>query len=522
MKKKNIKKPVATKRNLPKIPWLPILIGIGILLLILIFDPRIFLGGDNCHYMSLAQSILHGHYRTEAFIGTPPETGVTPGYPFILALSLATFGRTFTPAKILSFLCFLSSLFIWWKLFNRQGIDKRISLGFLAFAVINPLISEFSHWELTEAPFMLISSATILYYVISLQKKNKLNWVITAVLAATTYYLRAAGIALPIAIGVALLLQKKWKEFVIYAAVVVFLVSPWFIRMMTMGKQVGGGTYLQYFISNPDTGEIFSMSGLIAKAFRNLFGYSFVNLPSLFFPIGQDSFANKNILGYLIGLILLVLIVIGIIQNIRSSRSIYSIYVIVTVLILISFAEKAVLVRYLVVIFPFIAVLLLSGLEKIWKKLKTKPVYSFDIVLLLVILALPSYFKAESANRSVLSQYLKGDKYADYGSNFIRFIEANEWIKSNDNINSGVISRKPTLTWWYSNHPSKGYIWRTDVNQVKNDIDTSGAKYVIVDQISGTTQQYLIPTIRAFPQNFKVLFVTQRPENYVLEYIKNP
>ncbi len=522
MKKKNIKKPVATKRNLPKIPWLPILIGIGILLLILLFDPRTFLGGDNCHYMSLAQSILHKHYRTEAFIGAPPETGVTPGYPFILAISLATFGRTFIPAKIFSFVCFLTSLLIWWKLFNRQGIDKRVSIGFLAFAVINPLISEFSHWELTEAPFMLISSAAILYYLVSLQKDNKLNWIITAILAAASFYMRAAGIAIPIAIGFALLLQRKWNQFFIYSIAVVVLVSPWLLRMMTVGKQTGGGIYLPQFFSNPDTGETLSMGGFIAKAFRNLSRYLFVNLPTMFFPIGQDNFVTKAFLGYLIGSVFSISILIGVFNNIRSKLSVYSLYIVISILILISFSEQAAIVRYLVVIFPFIAVLLLLGLEKIWKKIQTKPAYSFGIILLLVILALPSYFKAESANRSVLSQYLKGNKYADYGANFVRFIEVNEWIKSNDNTNSGVISRKPTLTWWYSNHPSKGYIWRTDVKQVKNDIDTSGAKFVIVDQISGTTQQYLIPTIRAFPQNFKVLYVTQRPENYVLEFIRNP
>jgi hypothetical protein len=231
---------------------------------------------------------------------------------------------------------------------------------------------------------------------------------------------------------------------------------------------------------------------------------------------------TKSAISYLLGGALLITIIYGIVYNIRSKQSIYSLYLIISILILISFSEQAAIVRYLVVIFPFIVVLLLSGLEKIWGKFRVKPVYSFGIVLLFVLLALPSYFKAESANRNVLSQYLKGDKYADYGSNFVRFIEANEWIKNNDNTNAGVISRKPTLTWWYSGHPSQGYIWRTDVNQVKNAIDSSGAKYVIVDQISGTTQQYLIPTIRAFPQNFKILYVTPKPENYVLEYIKNP
>jgi len=103
----------------------------------------------------------------------------------------------------------------------------------------------------------------------------------------------------------------------------------------------------------------------------------------------------------------------------------------------------------------------------------------------------------------------------------INFIEVNKWIKENDTTHVGVISRKPTLTWWFSGHPSRSYLWRADPDLVKANIDSLGAKYVIVDQISSTTPQFLIPTIKAFPQNFKVLFVTQRPETYVLEYVKD-
>jgi hypothetical protein len=120
----------------------------------------------------------------------------------------------------------------------------------------------------------------------------------------------------------------------------------------------------------------------------------------------------------------------------------------------------------------------------------------------------------------MLSEYFKGDRFAGYDISFIRFIEANEWLKSYDSTRVGVISRKPTLTWWFSRHPSQGYKLGTP-DQVKADIDSLGAKYVIIDQIFGQTAQFLLPAVRAFPQNFNVIHVTKKPETYVLEVTRD-
>lgn len=187
---------------------------------------------------------------------------------------------------------------------------------------------------------------------------------------------------------------------------------------------------------------------------------------------------------------------------------------------LISFSEMAVIVRYLVVIYPFIVILFILGLEKVFTRIKQKHSYIFGIFLVIALLSLPRYINAVRENSRVRSQYLQGNKYAEYEPNLLNFIEANKWLKKYDTTSVGVISRKPTLTWWFSGHPAQGYIWRSDVNLVKANIDSLGAKYVIVDQISSSTSQFLIPTIRAFPESFKVLYVTKRPETYVLEIVK--
>jgi len=54
---------------------------------------------------------------------------------------------------------------------------------------------------------------------------------------------------------------------------------------------------------------------------------------------------------------------------------------------------------------------------------------------------------------------------------------------------------------------------------VMADIDSSGAKYVIIDRLSGTTQQFLIPTIQQYPDRFEPVYVTNEPKTYVLKIL---
>ena len=518
MKNKRLQRQEQKRKMMRHVPWKIILFTVTIILLFLIFDPKMSLGGDNCHYMSLANSILHKSYKTEALIGTPPEVGVTPGFPFVLSISLAIFGRTFVPAKVFSFACFIGALWLFWKILIKAGLEKRTTWLILAFGVFNTAVSEFSHWELTEAPFMLISAAAIYFYFASLEKNKMTNLLLTIVLVAAAFYIRTAGICLPIAIGLAFLAQKKWKEFAIYTLLVAILFFPWFIRYITVGGQVGGGTYLPYFTSDPSTGATFSLSGFVEKMLRNFSRYSFTNLPSLFLPILNEKIYHNQTIGYLTGGLFLLLIVLGIVKSVRSKLNFYSIYIILQLLILISFAEHAALVRYLVVIFPFLTLFLIIGAEKLLSKLHAKKItnYSFAIILIIVLFSIPTYIRAAKDNTSMLSEYFKGDRFAGYDISFIRFIEANEWLKTYDSTRVGVISRKPTLTWWFSGHPSQGYKLGTP-DKVKADIDSLGAKYVIIDQIFGQTAQFLLPAVRAFPQNFNVIHVTKKPETYVLE-----
>jgi 4-amino-4-deoxy-L-arabinose transferase-like glycosyltransferase len=504
-----------------KFPLFIIFIAVAAILLLLFFDPKTFSGGDNAHYMSLAQSILHGHYNVEAFISAPPEIGVTPGYPLILSVFLAVFGKTFMPAKILSFLCYLTAFWLWWRLFVRQGYDKRTVLLFLGFCVFNPIIAEYSHWELTEAPFILISTLALYCYFSAAKNNDRRYWILAGVVAACAFYVRAAGLTVSIAIGITLITQKKWRPLLYFSIPVIVLIIPWFIRMLIVSAEVGGGTYLPQFFSET-SGSSVATGGFTGKFFRNFNRYTFVNLPALFLPIAEMTLFTNATLGYVLGGSITALILIGIVRLIKSEQRLYVVYVVCFMLVLYSYNEAAAVVRYMVVIAPFIALLLFKGTEYVCQafKLRSSSVGAVFVMGMFLILSLPVYFQHIGPNVSMLSEYCGGNTYAGYHANFVRFIEAHKWLERYDHTDTGVISRKPRLTWWFSGHPAQEYVRDPDPRAVKADIDSSTAKYVIVDRISATTPRFLIPALQAFPESFGILHVTRPPETFVLEIIK--
>ncbi len=495
-----------------------ILLLLVIFSLLVIFDIKTFMGGDNAHYASLAKSLLNGHYRVVAFISHPPETGVPPGYPIILAVLFALFGLTFIPVKIFSLLCFVISLWIWWKIFLINKVNKIAAFALVAFAIFNTSISEFSHWELTEAVYMLVSSFAIYWFFISEKNEKFLNWIILGILGVASYYIRATGAMVSIAIFIALLLRKKWKSTIVFSVTNAILLAPWIIRNLLISGQVTGGGYTSQFFTNPATGVKYSAAQFLAKFGNNLTKYIFVHLPSLFFPLGQQTFYKNTGLGYFIGAILIMTIIIGIIFLLKKRREIFVIYIILYLILLSMFNKNAVLLRYIIVIYPFIAICVVGGLKFIEDRLKLKRWFSLLFTIGVATLALPVYINAVSQNFPILIKNVSGNRFAGYHPVYVRFIEANEWIMKNVPDEVGIISRKPRLTWLFSRHPAKNYLYLSP-EDVMADIDTSGAQYVLIDRLSGTTQQFLIPTIQQYPDRFESVYVTGEPKTYVLKIL---
>lgn len=510
-----------------------IFLSISGILLLLIFDPKIFMGGDNAYYSSLAYSMLDGKYEPYFQIGHQPETGVTPGYPAVLAVLHLIFGKTFLPAKILSFVFFLGALWVWFKIFEHTKLKLAEAIAYLSFAILNTQISEFSHWELTESMYMLLSALAIYMYSIAIERDKLLDWVLTGVFGVLCYYNRASGATISIAIFLSLLVSKKWRQIAIFATVNVVILAPWILRNFAIAGAATGGSYVNQFFIDYETGQKLSSSEFIAKMGRNLLRYFSINLPTLFFPYLENFFVKNLFWGIIFGGILSLLWCIGSFKWLRDiKKRAIVLYLISLGLVLISFSETAALVRYITVIFPLLAMSVASAFYTIFSQQRkkqpgAKPVsatpiatkFSLAFAIIISILAIPVYIRTVSSNLPSLIKNISGDKLAGYHPGYISFINACEWISENTDTSEGLICRKPQLSWWFSGRKSRNYLQRPDPDAVMTDIDTSGAPLVLVDQLFSSTQYFLIPAIKAHANRFSVLYVTPSPQSYVLRIL---
>jgi len=141
-----------------------------VLISILLFDPKPFLGGDNAVYVILAESIVQGKgYRDLHIVGEPPHTTYPPGMALLFAPFVAVFGRNLILLKFVIVLVGLAGY--WFFLKITQGISppfvsKYASCLYLA----TPPLILYNHWCLSEIPYLTASLGAI-WFVLKGEKE---------------------------------------------------------------------------------------------------------------------------------------------------------------------------------------------------------------------------------------------------------------------------------------------------------------------------------------------------------------
>ena len=115
--------------------WLVLILAVGGLLrlLPLLLWPGQGCTRDECTYQSIARGIVAGHGMT-----APEEWLWAPGYPYLLALSLATTGSE-EAVKWLQVWASLASMVALWRIGSRVGDDR---VGWLAAAMYAVVFSK--------------------------------------------------------------------------------------------------------------------------------------------------------------------------------------------------------------------------------------------------------------------------------------------------------------------------------------------------------------------------------------------
>ncbi len=516
-KKKKIidskRRPVSFKPPLRDI----IVIILGGIILAIVFNPSMFTGGDNAQYITLAKSILKGEYRNVAFIGNPTEIEIPPGYPLLITPLIGLFPDTFIPTKLLSFISMLLGIWVCLKLFDKHKIPK-IAGAIIALAFfLNPAFNEFSHWTLTESPYFALSLFGLWIFDKNWETENVWKFTITCVVLIVTMYIRPVAAPLLLGAFVFLLLKKRFAKAALFIFTGVIIYGPWLIRNILVRKGDEESFYLINFFGGNATGSAKSV-GLFERFFANMGKYIFRELPTTFTAVQGET----GIVPSIVGLITVLLIGVGLYRLIIRKNSFIPYYIIIYSSMLMLYNPRFATFRYLVQLLPLLMIAIWECLS-IEKPIRIKPwrkqiLIIFSIIML--VIAFFRYIPVAKNNLIILQEYSRGNKYAGVQNpGWLRFIEACDWIKENTDENAGLISRKPRISFILSDRPGKVYVFSQSPRTVLEDIDSSGAEYIIVDKLIATTQAYLIPTIQAYPERFALVHKTPPPETYVFKLL---
>ena len=456
-------------------------------------------GGDSAQYIILAESLAKGlGYRAINYPNSPFFYHYPPGFPLILSFVVKFFGRNFYLMHILiAFLGYLSIIFSY-HLFKKYT-DQNLAFIIVLLMSCNWVFLHYSSQRiLSDVPYLLFSILFLFFISGYIDKREAVNreGVLAVLILIVCYFIRYVGLVLFVAAIISLLfynlsLRVKFKKIIFISLVFLF---PFFVWQITLRKL------------NPLSVLNYSKQFFLIDPYRPYLGTLFENPRFIFFRIIEGInyyyqmiakslflyFIKKtNFLREILPLISLILIFIGVYKHTSAKKNYLFFFYFFIYFLLIAFWPYREGVRFLIPILPFLYFYLVIGINKVFKKFP--PQIFYFVIVFLFIFNLHSSFSLKKISHKNLPSSLK------------HFFSLHSWINKNLPKKGIVISRKPTVTYFFTQHKSIIYPFSSP-EKIWEKIKKEKVKYIIIDEFSRETYYYLLPFIYKYRKNLKLLY----------------
>uniref|UniRef100_A0A7V1EIL3 Glycosyltransferase RgtA/B/C/D-like domain-containing protein n=1 Tax=candidate division WOR-3 bacterium TaxID=2052148 RepID=A0A7V1EIL3_UNCW3 len=478
----------------------------------LLFDPKLFTGGDNAVYIILAESITTGKgYKNIYLPEQPPHTQYPPGFPLLLSIPILIFGKNIILLKLMIFLTGLGSLLFFYLIIKEyfKEYSKIFTLVYLSI----PIFINYNHWILSEIPFLFFSLGAI-YFLLKFCHKRQLSiFLVATFFAIYAFFIRTAGISLILGFVLFSIIKKEYKYLIIFLILFLIFFIPWEMRNASIPDNTG---YIKQLLAkNPYQMELGTVgfSDFMRRIWDNLLLYSFTILPSTILPI-----LNYKFLPGLSGLIFMLFTITGFILRLKKF-TILETYFIFGIGVLLAWPGVWSSDRFLLPLIPLVLIYIFSGLIWIQNRLKIKN-FALVILGLLIVLNVISIIPQAKTAVSQNLDYMKGNRFAGYTIDWRRYFEVIDYIRKNIPEDRIIMARKPEFVYLLSRHKSFCYPFTTNRNEVRESIKK--VDYIIFDNFrwTGTTLRYLLPVIQEHFEDFETIYKTNYPEFLLLRVKK--
>ena len=475
------------------------------------FDPKLDMWGDNANFIILARSIASGQgMRESGELGL--GTGFTFGFPAMLAIIEWLSPGNHLAEKLLVVGWFLLAIPLLYLL-ARDVVGPGPALWTAALTASNPLMLRWSNQVMTEMPFLSVSLLALLLLGRAMAKGDRPSdpmflGSLAAILVAMT--IRSVGLVLVLATPLSILIRRRYR---LLAAILLFLIAA-----MTGANVAGYGPLLWSYVSRlfGPFFEAHTIEGgfehLMGRAQTNIWRQVFINIPVMILPFPGAWLAPRLLVGlrYLLALIVLSLLVVGLGRMLRRSEP-WAVYTGLYLLAIVFWEPELAVMRALIPVVPFLFVSIVVGAMPVlawchqrWPK--GSPRLRTGLVGL--VFAVNLWGNIDFART-----------FRDYPPQWQSYFEAAAWIEQHTPRDSIIAARKPSLLYLTSKRRSIYWPYSSSPEQFLGALHGSPATHVVVDQLGfPDTQQLLVPAIRRYPENFRLVYATvTRPPTYVVE-----
>ncbi|KPK63554.1 hypothetical protein AMJ83_06510 [candidate division WOR_3 bacterium SM23_42] len=503
MSRKKVKKHSKETKN----RFLLLFVGIFLLLSLLLFDPKLFTGGDNAVYAILARSIARGKGYKDLYLpDEQPHTQYPFGFPLLLAPLVLIFGTNVLMLKCLVLLTGVAAFYFMCKI--CESLFRGKSYIILSMFISIPIFAIYNHWILSEMPFLFFSLGAV-YLLMKTSAGRGHFYYLAFMFAIFAFFIRAAGISLILGITVWLLVKGRYKQLAIFIILFLIIFVPWQIR--NAGITTSGGYLDQLLAKNPyqmEAGRI-TLLGLMTRVWDNLVLYAFTILPVSLMP-----FLKQGSVAVMVGLLFVALTGIGFFWRAKN-LTVFEFYFTFGVLVLLGWPKVWSSDRFLLPILPIFLIYAYFGLSWLKEKINFKymiEVFAGIFVLFNILEILPMVRQAIQDNTA----YLKGDLHAGYTADWQRYFELIAWMQHNIPKDRIIMARKPEFVYLLSGHKSFRYPFTTNQEEVARAI--ARCDFVVLDNFywTGTSRRYLFPVLQKTPEAYEIVKQTRRPEFYLL------
>jgi hypothetical protein len=464
---------------------------------ILLFDVKVSLSGDDCDYIVSAGEF----WKNFTY---PGHHG--PLYPIVLSPFVGIFGIRLVLLKFLSTIFIVSSLWFFYKGFQRI-VPLFVLLPALFLVSVNPYVMFFSSYTYSEPLFLFMQSLFIYFfskyfwqnkteYSLGKDWKKYLIIVLTIIGLGMT---RTIGLC---TIGVVMIyfaLERRWKDLIYMAAIFTLLF---------------GIIYVSKPIIWPNSSTVQSFESLLAKNPYNL-EQGPEDLAGLSKRVVKNShiYLSSYLYKYLgfrswtdipledapgLSVITYLLFIVCLISVFRKNKPLLFAGLYAGTMLMGNFILFNIIWaqdRVLMVSYPFILLFLFGGLYYLFTSRKFKGgFFIYPLILAAILIGTGIHDKNRiGRNIPVLQQNILGDDLYGLTPDWENFIKMSRWVNENLDKDAVVASRKPTISYVYTGRQFFGIynVPYVNIQEVVEKKEADKDDYIYLAVEIGTKQQLL-------------------------------